>query len=220
LSVAARYVAAGEGSLVGGDFYDVFENADGHWSLMIGDVCGQGADAAGVTAIARHTARAIAAAMATPSETLRRLNQAILVQNESDERFFTMAKVRVEPLDAGVRVTVACAGHPLPAVVRGNGVVESIGRPGTMLGLFSELELSDETTVLAPGDSLVLYTDGVIEARQGHDQFGEERLYEVLQRSAELSADGIAAAVVDAVFEYQARAGDDDVAVLVAKATG
>ena len=118
LSIAARYVAAGEGSEVGGDFYDVFENADGHWSLMIGDVCGQGADAAGVTAIARHTARAIAASQASPSETLRRLNHAILAQNDSDERFFTMAKARVEPIGAGIRVVVACAGHPLPAGVR------------------------------------------------------------------------------------------------------
>lgn len=219
LSIAARYVAAGEGSEVGGDFYDVFETADGNWSLVIGDVCGQGADAAGVTAIARHTARAIAATQASPSETLRRLNQAILVQNESDERFFTMAKVRVELTAGGVQVTVACAGHPLPAVVRAHGVVESIGRPGTVLGLFADIELSNETTTLAPGDTLVLYTDGVIEARQGDEQFGEERLYEVLLQAADLSADEIAAAVVDAVTAYQARAGDDDVAILVAKAT-
>jgi PAS domain S-box-containing protein len=220
LSIAARYVAAGEGSEVGGDFYDVFETADGHWSLMIGDVCGQGADAAGVTAIARHTARAIAAAMATPSETLRRLNHAILVQNESDERFFTMAKVRVEPTDAGVQITVACAGHPLPAVVRGDGAIGTIGRPGTVLGLFPEIELTDETTSLQPGDTLVLYTDGVIEARQGVEQFGEERLFATLRDAAALDADGIAASVVDAVFAYQERPGDDDVAVLVAKATG
>jgi PAS domain S-box-containing protein len=217
LSIAARYVAAGEGSEVGGDFYDVFETVDGQWSLVIGDVCGQGADAAGVTAIARHTARAIAAAQASPSETLRRLNHAILVQNESDERFFTMAKARVEPTDAGVRVVVACAGHPLPAVVRSDGVVESVGRPGTMLGLFEDVQFTDETAWLEPGDALVLYTDGVIEARQGREQFGEQRLFDVLHRSAALDADGIAAALVDAVVDYQARAGDDDVAVLVAK---
>src|SRR5207237_7050400 len=106
----------------------------------------------------------IAASQASPSETLRRLNHAILAQNESDERFFTMAKARVEPTGAGIRVVVACAGHPLPAVVRAHGVVESVGRPGTVLGLFEEVQLSDETTLREPGDRRVRYTARVIRA--------------------------------------------------------
>ena len=217
LELAARYLAAGEGSDVGGDFYDAFEIGNGEWALVIGDVCGQGADAAGVTAIARHTVRAVAAADETPSETLRRVNQAILGQNESDERFFTIAYARVRPTPDGAHVVLSCAGHPLPFVARASGGVESVGVPGSLLGLFDAVHVVDEATVLGRGDSLVLFTDGVVEARRSGIQFGDEGLCAVLQQSAGLDADRIADGIAAAVVGYRAASGDDDVAVLVAK---
>ncbi|HET6547352.1 MAG TPA: GAF domain-containing protein, partial [Solirubrobacter sp.] len=116
LELAATYRAAGEGNEVGGDFYDVFAQADGSWALVVGDVCGKGPQAAAVTALARYTLRAHAVAGLRPSYQLARLNDALLRQRAPG--FVTVALARLELTDGGARVQLATAGHPPPILAR------------------------------------------------------------------------------------------------------
>ena len=214
MEVAARYRAAREGSEVGGDFYDVFETVEGGWVLVIGDVCGKGAEAAAVTGLARHTLRAAALQQRRPSKALAVLNETILRELE-DGRFCTVCYGLLRPGDGGVRLTTCSAGHPLPIVVRANGTLETIGKPGVILGVFEDLELSDHTVELCPGDSLVLYTDGVTERVSAGEVFGSSRLAEVLAASAGLSAEEMADSIHRAVVEFGSEAPRDDLALVV-----
>lgn len=214
VEVAARYRAAGEGSEVGGDFYDVFETVEGGWALLIGDVCGKGAEAAAVTGLARHTLRATALQQRRPSKALEVLNETIL-REIPDGRFCTACYALIRPGDRGVRLTACSAGHPLPMVVRADGTVESIGRSGVILGVFRDAQLSDHTIELCPGDSLVLYTDGVTERFSGGEVFGTSRLADIVTASAGHSAQAIADSIHRAVVEFGSKAPRDDLAVLV-----
>jgi serine phosphatase RsbU (regulator of sigma subunit) len=166
LRTGALYRAAADGVEVGGDFYDVFSVAEDQWFAVIGDVCGKGAEAATVTALARYTIRAAAVQRRSPAAILRLLGDAMLRQADTGGgRFCTIACVRLDVGGDRVRATVACGGHPLPAIVRAGGAVEELGRPGTLIGLIDEPDVADRATDLAPGDTLVLYTDGLTEAR-------------------------------------------------------
>jgi serine phosphatase RsbU (regulator of sigma subunit) len=164
IEVAARYVPAGEGIDVGGDFYDLFDLGGGAWSVIMGDVCGKGPDAAALTALARYTLRATADQSPLPSEALRLLNAAVLRQR-NDGRFITVAYVRIAPDGSGgIRATLSTGGHPQPILLRADGRAEPIGAPGTLLGVVPDPVLSDQAIDLRPGDTLFLYTDGVTEA--------------------------------------------------------
>jgi PAS domain S-box-containing protein len=164
--VAAEYLPAGEGMEVGGDFYDVFALDDGAFALVIGDVLGKGAEAAAVTALARYTLRAVAGRSASPAATLRALNDEMLRQS-AGRRFVTAVLARLEPRsEGGARLVVACGGHPPPVVLRCADGGEVVGAPGTLLGVEPEVRIEDREVDLRPGDALVLYTDGVTEARR------------------------------------------------------
>jgi len=216
LQIAARYRPAGEGNEVGGDFYDVFETGDGTWGIVIGDVCGKGPEAAAVTGLARHTIRAAAMRERRPSEILATLNGAVL-QQRPDSIFCTVAYVRVRPDADGARLTVCCGGHPLPLVIRADGAVETAGRPGTLLGIFPDPDLEDRPVQLEKGDSMVLFTDGVIEEHGEGRVFGRDRLTAILHESAGLDAKGIAAAIDQAVMDFRPHAPRDDIAIIVLK---
>jgi len=215
--ISARYLVAGEGNEVGGDFYDLYETGDGGWAVVIGDVCGKGAEAAAVTGQARYTLRAASMRQRRPSKVLETLNEAMLAQR-SDMRFCTVTYVRLRPTDYGARATVACGGHPAALVLRAGGSIERVGKPGTLVGIFPDPEIGDEMTDLRPGDSLILYTDGVI-ARAHGDMFTEERLHEVLAGAAGLGAAELAARIEGAVLEFQAGDLRDDLAILVVRLT-
>ena len=187
----AVFQAGGEGVDVGGDFYDVFQTEPGDWALVIGDVCGKGAEAAAVTALGRYTLRAAAMQARRPSRVLHVLNEAMLRQ-DSARPFLTVAYARLQVGDDGARVTVGCAGHPLPMVLRASGEVEVVGSPGTLLGCFPEIEVDDVSTDLHRGDALVLFTDGVNEARDGDGvELGVDGVRDVLASCAGMSAASI-----------------------------
>jgi PAS domain S-box-containing protein len=216
VELAARYISAADG-LVGGDFYDAFATEDGNWALVVGDVCGKGAEAAAVTALARHTLRAAALRTSCPDEVLAALNEAIL-RAQLDYRFCTVAYTRVAPLASGeIQVTVATGGHPLPIIVRADGRVASLGRPGCLLGIMRAPRIEQAVTTLSPGDMLVLYTDGVIEASPADDAFGPGRLAALLTGCAGHDAPSVAAAIESEVLRVQHGRVRDDVAVLVAR---
>jgi serine phosphatase RsbU (regulator of sigma subunit)/PAS domain-containing protein len=192
LETAALYRAAGEGYEVGGDFYDVFSTGASQWFAVIGDVCGKGAEAAAVTALARYTLRAAVVQHRSPADMLRWLNDAMLRQRSAGAtRFATIACVRFDLDDHGTTATVACGGHPTPRVLRRSGAVEEVGRPGTLLGALPEVRLEDHTTRLSSGDALVLYTDGLTEAGAPRRVWTPEELDEAVAAAREGTAQEI-----------------------------
>jgi len=215
VEVAARFRPTGEGNDVGGDFYDMFETGNRGWTVVMGDVCGKGPDAAAVTALARYTLRAAAMRQRLPSRSLAELNEALLRQRD-DRRFCTVASAYIEKLDQGARAGISTGGHPLPLLLRTDGGVEAVGAPGTLLGVVSDPDLEDRAITLEPGDSLVFYTDGVIESRPNSaGVLDERRLAELVATCAGQSADAIAAKIEDAAVLSQDGRPRDDIAVLV-----
>jgi PAS domain S-box-containing protein len=214
VEAAARFRPTGEGNEVGGDFYDMFETGRG-WTVVMGDVCGKGPDAAAVTALARYTLRAAAMRERLPSRSLAVLNEALLRQRD-DRRFCTVAAAYIEKLDSGARAGISVGGHPLPLLLRVDGSVEPVGAPGTLLGIVPDPDLEDRAVTLQPGDSLVFYTDGVIESRPNSGGvLDERRLAELLATCRGRGADAIAAKVEEAAILSQDGRPRDDIAVLV-----
>ena len=219
IEAAARFRPTGAGTEVGGDFYDLFATGPSGWTVVMGDVCGKGPDAAAVTALARYTLRAAAMRERLPSRSLRMLNEALLRQRD-DRRFCTVAYAYLEPLGDGARVGLASGGHPLPLLVHPDGDVEAIGAPGTLLGIVPDPRLEDRAVSLAPGDALVFYTDGVIESRGADGSLDELKLAELLSSCGGRGADAIAAAVEEAALRSNPEQRRDDIAVLVLRVAG
>ena len=234
VEVGLRYLPAGEAD-VGGDFYDVFDTSvrcrkgspespdftgSSSWGVVIGDVCGKGAEAAAVLALARYTIRAVAMHEKCPTAILAGLNEAMLRQRREhdDHKFCTVAYARLEADDAerGAKVYLSLGGHPAPVLLETGGNTRRVGEPGRALGVFDDPGLTPQETNLAPGDALVFYTDGVTEARSpGGAFFGEERLLSLLRACAGCDASTLAARVEGAVLDFQENASRDDMAVLV-----
>jgi phosphoserine phosphatase RsbU/P len=219
LQVAARYVAGGTGAEVLGDFYDVFPSVRGSWGVVVGDVCGKGVPAAKSTALARYTLRAEAHRETRPRLILAALNQALLEWLTDDPRFLTAIYATVRPTRAGASVQISSGGHPLGLVHRADGRVQALGRPGTLLGILPDPGLHDSRGLLRAGDSLVLFTDGITEARgqAGHGFYGEERLRGVIAGLGDLPAARIADAIQQAALDYSGGASSDDTVTLVLK---
>jgi PAS domain S-box-containing protein len=221
VEVGAEYLPVGEANDVGGDFYDLINTVENGWLCAIGDVRGKGVEAASVTALARYTIRAVTLKNDRPSEVLAALNEAMLRQLPED-RFCTAACVRLEPQDdsEGVGADVSRAGHPPPLLVRSGGEVEEVGCSGKVLGVFPDAELRDTSLRLMPGEALVLYTDGVTEARSPDgDFFGEGKLRHLLSSCAGCDAVTLARRVKGVVLDFQEGYPRDDLAILVLRAS-
>ncbi len=217
VDVAAAYRPAGRGDEVGGDFYDVFETAQGDWAVILGDVCGKGAEAAGITALARYTARAAAMRTRRPRLVLATLNEALIRQNAG--RFCTVvyARLRISRGDAPVRLTIASGGHQLPVRLGAAAPPATVGTPGPLLGVFDEVTVPETVVELDPGDVVVFHTDGVTEGRRGREFFGDARLHRVLSACRDQDADTIAARLVQEVLAFQSGQSRDDIAIVVVK---
>jgi serine phosphatase RsbU (regulator of sigma subunit) len=214
LSAAVRFRPAGEGVELGGDFYDLYEAGGGAYAALIGDVQGKGPDAAAVTALARHTLRAGAAYEASPSGVLALLHKALREQR-SDGRFCTVAHAHLRLGDGRMLVDLACGGHPLPLVVHPDGLVEPVGRLGTLLGTDIEPQLYDVSVELAAGDVLLLYTDGVTEVRRRRREvFGHAELTALLAGCGGLPPNAVADRVEAAVLAASEGRLRDDMAIL------
>ena len=225
LDLAARYRPLHAGLEVGGDFYDVYPVGD-EWAFMIGDVVGNGPRAAAVTAVVRHTARAVAPYVPGPTAVVHAVREA-LVAGGDDEVFCTLlyGSVTSLPSGGGVRLDVVGAGHPPPFLVRASGSVERVATSGSLLGSVPPVGLDPVPVTLAPGEALVCVTDGVLEARrapmfdaQDGSFFDEGGLVSVLREAAGGSADALAGAIEDAVLEFTDGRAPDDVAILVLRA--
>ena len=218
--VAACYVAAGEGTDVGGDFYDLFSVPGKKWVLVMGDVSGKGTEAAALTSLAHYTLRATAMHVGRPRQVLSVLNEEILRQTDG-ERFFSVAYGDFHPTKRGARLTTVRCGHPPPLLLRASGRVEELGEPGMVLGVVPDPKLTESAVYLAPGDAAIFYTDGVTEARFPDGTFfGEEGLVALLGPCAGKSAEEIAREIEREVVAFQASMASDDIAVLVLRVTG
>jgi serine phosphatase RsbU (regulator of sigma subunit)/anti-sigma regulatory factor (Ser/Thr protein kinase) len=217
LDLAARYHPAAGDTDLGGDFYDVFPLSGQSWGVVIGDVAGKGVEAASLTALARYTVRGAAMREPSPSRVLEVVNRAIL-ESRSGERFATMVFAVLEPVADGTRVRLSCGGHPLPLLLTSYGAVKPVGVAGSALGLFDDVELGEVEVLLRPGDALVLFTDGLIEARTPDGSFAPDLVDDALRLSTGLVADDIANAVDRAVFDLEQGFHRDDLALLVLRA--
>jgi serine phosphatase RsbU (regulator of sigma subunit) len=215
LEIATAYHPLGAGDQVGGDFYDVFATEQG-WSAVIGDVCGKGVEAAVVTGMVRHTLRALELTDHQPDAVLGRLNQAVRRHGPGD-RFCSLALVHLSRVGGGFRAEIGNAGHPPPMVRRADGVVEEIDVSGNLLGIDDAMRAESRSCLLGPGDVLVLYTDGIIEARRHGELFGYERLADALADADGEPAHVVAERINDAVSAFAPGPAADDRALLVVR---
>ncbi len=217
MEVAARHRAGREGTEVGGDFYDFFDGS-GRWIAAVGDVCGKGAEAAALTGLVRHTLRA--SAYDGPANTLAQVDRAIY--NETHGTTFctlVCASIdHVEPGNGSVHATAATGGHPEPLLMRATGAVERVPRTGPLLGITNRATFEQTDIKLEPGDTILLFTDGVTEARSGSELFGETRLIELARKWSALPVDQLLARLEEEVVAFSdAGRPQDDIAMLAVR---
>lgn len=218
---AAEYLPASSGTDVCGDFYDVLTVDPTHWLVSIGDVCGKGARAAARTGLVRDVLRVLVRTGNSLPRAVDLLND-VMMEAADPQQFCTLAAALVSTPrpggPTGLLVELVLAGHLQPVVVRADGSAELIGRFGTALGLVERVTVECTRHRLAPGDTLLVYTDGVTERRRGQEQFGSDRLLQAAAAAASGPPAALVAAVRIAVEQFSADARDDDIALLAVRA--
>jgi serine phosphatase RsbU (regulator of sigma subunit)/PAS domain-containing protein len=210
LETATLYRPAGELNDVGGDFYDAFPTLGG-WTVSIGDVAGQGARAAALTGVARHTLRSVAQHTGDPSAAMSAVNRAL--QDQAEMALCTLAVLRLHrAADGSLAVTSLSAGHPLPILLR-DGAVRELGTPGPIAGVFEDVEWHTATETLADGDTILLYTDGVLDTVGDDGRFGDDRLLELLD-GAPADPVGLVGLIDAALGAFQSGPQRDDTAIV------
>lgn len=222
--LATFYHPAGEGLEIGGDFYDVFPLDGNTWAFLLGDVCGRGPAAATTTALVRHTARAVAPLLRDPVAIVRTIDTALANRPHAHgSDFVTLLHGHLTPTAAGLEITLVRAGHNHPLLLDDTHHVHELHIPGCLLGMVADPRLEARRFLLKPGESLIMLTDGILEARNaGREEFGERRLAEAVAAAPERpDAWAVLTAITDAVSAFaQPGAAPDDQAVLVLTAAG
>ncbi|WP_405164217.1 SpoIIE family protein phosphatase [Nocardia sp. NBC_01499] len=214
MDVAAYYHTASVDE-VGGDFYDLFPLAGDTWGFFLGDVSGKGAPAAAVTSLARYTLRAAAASDPDPVAALAILNTVLNHEYHGiDPRFCTVIYGQLTPDIKGCRVVLASGGHPPAVLLSATGGARFLDIPGGQLvGALPDAHFASVEFRLGPGDTLLLYTDGLTEARTtGSVRHSEEELLNFLGPLAPTTAPAVVTAVTDLLARFDGV--DDDTALL------
>ncbi len=214
LDVGATYAASARVE-IGGDLYDFMVLEDGALAVVLGDVTGHGVDAAADMAMVKFTFRSLARRYPEPGAFLAAVNEVVLEEVELG-KFVTMVYLKVDP--ARTELACACAGHPRPRMLRADGSVESLPVGGLALGIVGNQTYQEVRIPYAPGDAVVLYTDGVIEARRERELYGTPRLDDFLSRHSQLGARELADAVLADCREFAGGLLLDDCAVVVVRA--
>jgi serine phosphatase RsbU (regulator of sigma subunit) len=202
---------------VGGDVYDFLTLPDGRLAVALGDVTGHGIDATADMAMAKFVFRSLAREHPEPGEFLAFANE-VAVGELAAEKFVTMAYLTIDPTTG--EVVAASAGHPQPRLVHPDGRVEPLDVGGLALGIDSQQVYDEARAQLEPGSLMVLYTDGVVEARDAAGEFwGHEHLDACLSAQRELAADEIAERTIAACREFADGDLEDDCAIVVVKRT-
>jgi sigma-B regulation protein RsbU (phosphoserine phosphatase) len=219
VELGVAYQAAGE-LAVGGDFYLVRPTGDGGAIFGLGDVCGKGAEALAESGRVQHSLAALMVTEQDPTQLLYLLNRALLAAGRTV--FTTMVLGVLRPAHHGYRLILATGGHPPPMVLRRSGQVEEIAVPGTVVGILPDARFGRTSIALEPGETFVLYSDGVTEAGrpsgEGQEQFGPARLAECLRACAGMSAQAVATRVEHTISSWLGRDDGDDLAVLAVRA--
>ena len=218
---AAAYYHIASADEVGGDFYDLFPLSRDRWGLFLGDVCGKGAHAATITSLIRYTLRTAAAYDADPAAVLGTLNAALHERYLADNRCFCTAifgLLTPRTSAEGCTVALASGGHPSPLLLRADGTAHYVALPGgPLIGVWDDAEFATATIRLDPGDTLLLFTDGLTEARApdaaGRGRYGDEALRALAAELAPATAD-TAVAAISALLHDLGDQVEDDVAVL------
>ncbi|MEU4746240.1 PP2C family protein-serine/threonine phosphatase, partial [Actinosynnema sp. NPDC023658] len=214
---AGRYRPALDTERVGGDFYDVHPVAGeaGESLVVLGDVCGKGLEAAVMTGKVRATLHALLPLAGDHRRMLTLLNDALLSSHHT--RFVTLLLASATRVGPDVRLRVTSGGHLPPLVVRSTGEVHEVPTRGTLIGVLPEIDAVTAEVVLAPGETCLLYTDGITEAvggPLGDEMFGEDRLHRTLAACAGMPADAVVEHVHMVASQWIGAGGHDDVAVL------
>jgi serine phosphatase RsbU (regulator of sigma subunit)/PAS domain-containing protein len=215
LDLFAAYQPASEGLEVSGDFYDVFP-VTGGWAITVGDVCGKGQEAAAMTAAARHAIRVLAHWNPDPADVLAKVNE-VMLAGDYEDRFVTVKLAYLRWEGARLRVTLASAGHPGPALVRPDGRVDVLSGGGLPLGLFPDADPQTEKLELGEDDLLFFYSDGLTDARSPDMRYFEDSLADELAGLAGRSAAETARMVQSLVSSFSQDDLRDDMTILVAK---
>ena len=193
-----------------------FPIADGRWGIAVGDVCGKGPEAAALTALARYTIRALAEH--DPPSVLSLLNEAVLRDQGIENRFLTALFGALTPADGGVVFELASGGHPAPFLLRAAGPVEPVAVQGPLIGVVPGAEYVSTRVTLEVGDKLVLYTDGLTDARAPQVVLSEVDLASLLAEARELDGPQLAQFLeARATGDSDAR---DDIVIVVLEAVG
>ncbi|GAA0604160.1 hypothetical protein GCM10009547_02430 [Sporichthya brevicatena] len=215
VELGARYRPAQEATAIGGDFYQVYP-CGGSWAFDIGDVCGKGVNAAVLTGQARQSLRTAALVETDPVRTLTVLNDAMLAVDGS--KFLSVVHGRFARGDGGVTLHLATGGHPPPLLLRRDGTVQTVETTGMIVGMLREARFRATTVELEPGETLLLYTDGVTEARVGDEFLGPTRLAAMVGDCVDMTAQAITERIEQLVLEYLDGRSHDDIALLALRA--
>ncbi|MEV0681435.1 PP2C family protein-serine/threonine phosphatase [Actinosynnema sp. NPDC050436] len=218
--LARVYEPAHRGMPIGGDFYDVHPREDGSAAFVLGDVAGNGLEAAVHSGRVRSSLHTLLVVEQRPAQLLTLLNAAL--RAAGSKLFTTLVIGNLVPVQSGgLRVALAAGGHPAPLVLRSGGRVDEVAVHGGIVGVLSEVRFQQTTVTLGPGETLLLYSDGVTEARAHHDRqelFGDARLKAALAECAGLPAEAVAEHVRRTVFTWLGPAEHDDLTLLVVQA--
>ena len=213
IEVGVRYRAATDAARVGGDFYDLVTLGPGKLLVIVGDVCGKSLAAAAQSAVVRYMLRAYAADN-SPGEALSRLNAAVITQTPN-QPFVTLVVAYVDV--ARHMFEYACAGHPRPLVLAGLGEFPMPGEGNVPVGIFRGATYPTNRAVLPDDSCVVLYTDGITEARRDGVLFGEERLREAVRANLPLDAQTLADTLLETAKEFAGGILADDCAIVTVK---
>ncbi|MFJ8825383.1 PP2C family protein-serine/threonine phosphatase [Streptomyces sp. NPDC102467] len=214
---SGRYRASAAGDRIGGDFYDLYppDTPEAEIVTVLGDVCGKGLEAAVTAGRTRHALQALVPFAADHTRLLTLLNRALLSSHRTP--FVTLVLATAVRQDARVRLRISSAGHPAPLIVRATGHVEETRTGGTLIGAFADLEFRTAEVALQPGETCLLYSDGITEARGGplgNVMFSEDRLRTVLAQCAGMPAEVVTERVQMVVAQWVGDGPHDDMSVL------
>ena len=221
VEIAGVYHSLGDGTELGGDIYDVWPIGNGRWGLAIADAAGTGPEAAALSAVVRFTLRALTVTDLDPASVLAKLNRALLGAEAADlsgERFCTAVFGVLSPGPTST-VALAAGGHPAPIVRRADGRVEEVHLGGSLLGVFDDAGIGHRVVTLEAGDTLVLYTDGAVEARREGVMFGVEGVRAAIATAPDTAAD-VTREIERAVLDHTGGVVSDDLAALAVRARG
>lgn len=210
LKVGHLYRSATAISRIGGDFFDVFETRPGYVNVTLGDVSGKGLKAVALAAFAKNTLKAVAVQHQSPREALTRANE-IMARSFPAETFVTVFNATLD-LATG-RLTYCCAGHP-PPLTRSKDGVRALAGGSPLVGAFQQLPFEEHEVLLTPGDILLAFTDGIVEARRGDELYGEERLARAFAALKSGNVAHLPSRLLSEVAKWAGQEPKDDVAIL------